>query len=127
MYLPGICFYVMAGMTAAWAYRRLVVRWPRPVATGDRIALVGMALVALVYGSLAYHRSAVWENELTLWQDTTVKSPEFSDGHLNLGAANLRAGRLDEAEAAYRRAQELGHPKGEVGLWAVDDRRRKRP
>jgi hypothetical protein len=127
MYLPGIGFYVMAGMTAAWVYRPLAVRWPRPEVTGGRVALVGMAVVALVYGSLAYHRSAVWENELTLWQDTTVKSPEFSDGHLNLGAANLRAGRLDEAETAYRRAHELGNPKGEVGLWAVDDRRRKRP
>ena len=67
----------------------------------------------------------VWETELALWQDTTVRSPEFSDGHVNLGAANLRAGRLDEAEAAYRRGHELGNPKGEIGLWVVDERRRQ--
>jgi hypothetical protein len=127
MYLPGIGFYVMAGMGATWMYRRFTVNRPKSEVTGNRVALIGMAAIAFVYGSLAYQRSAVWETELTLWQDTTVKSPEFSDGHLNLGAANLRAGRLDEAETAYRRAHELGNPKGEVGLWAVDERRRRQP
>jgi hypothetical protein len=130
MYLPGIGFYVMAGMGVAWVYRRLASRWPKLAGTGDgtgvaRIAGIGMAAVAFVYGSLAYQRSAVWETELALWQDTTVRSPEFSDGHVNLGAANLRAGRLDEAEAAYRRGHELGNPKGEIGLWVVDERRRQ--
>ena len=127
MYLPGIGFYVMAGMGATWMYHRFTVNRPKSEVTGNRVALIGMAAIAFVYGSLAYQRSAVWETELTLWQDTTVKSPEFSDGHLNLGAANLRAGRLDEAETAYRRAHKLGNPKGEVGLWAVDERRRRQP
>lgn len=125
MYLPGIGFYVMVGMAAAWGYARIHSRWAATADFGRAASIVAMAGVALVYGSLTYQRSAVWESELSLWEHTTRVSPEFSDGHLNLGAANLRAGRLDEAEVAYRRAHELGNPKGEVGLRIIEERRKK--
>jgi hypothetical protein len=125
MYLPGIGFYVLAGIGAGACFRWVVQRWPKVKALESGFAAVAIVTAALIYGGLAYQRSAVWENEITLWTDTTLKSPEFSDGHLNLGAANLRAGRLDAAEVAYRRAHKMGNPRGEKGLWIVAERRRQ--
>lgn len=124
MYLPAIGLYVIAGMGLGWLFRKLAQNRPTLAGNGERLALVGMVLAALVYGGLAFQRSAVWASELALWENTTRMSPQFSDGHVNLGAANLRLGRFDEAEAAYRRGFELGNPTGEVGLRVVEGRRR---
>jgi hypothetical protein len=125
MYLPGIGFYVLAGIGAAACYRWMAVRWPKMAALKNVLVVIAMLGVTAVYGSLTYQRSTVWRNEITLWTDTTEKTPDFSDGHLNLGAANLREGNLDAAESAYRQADELGNPLGKKGIRIVEEARRQ--
>lgn len=125
MYLPAIGLYVLAGMAGTWAFGRAERHWSALADHRNGIVVLTLAAVVGVYGTLAFQRSAVWKNEVSLWQDTTRKTPEFSDGHVNLGAANLRLGRLDEAEAAYQRGLEMGHPKGAIGLRIVEGRRAK--
>ena len=61
---------------------------------------------------LSWQRAPVWAGELTLWADAAAKGPQVPKAHLRLGDALAAAGRLQEAEAAYRQALALrpDHP-----------------
>jgi tetratricopeptide (TPR) repeat protein len=72
-----------------------------------RAALVGLAVVVAALSVATWRRNAVWDSELSLWSDVVMKSPNRVRGHVNLGLAWQRAGRLDEAEKQYRRALEI--------------------
>ena len=76
-----------------------------PLHKRGRLLLWGACLVIL--GTLARQRSAVWEDELSLWQDAVVKGPGMYRSHMHLGGALEQQGRLDEALYHYQRAAEL--------------------
>lgn len=65
------------------------------------------SVVLLTLASLTISRNAVWQSEIALWEDVTVKSPKKGRGYGALGHAYQRSGFADRAEAAYRRAIEL--------------------
>ena len=61
-------------------------------------------VVILSLGLAAYHRNWTWRSELALWTDVTEKAPHNNRGWYNLGRELYSAGRLPEAETAYRTA-----------------------
>ncbi|NJD92405.1 MAG: tetratricopeptide repeat protein, partial [Geobacter sp.] len=65
------------------------------------------SLVVLLLSLLTIVRNQVWQSEISLWEDVTVKSPKKGRGYGALGHAYQRSGNFDRAEAAYRRAIEL--------------------
>lgn len=67
-------------------------------------ALVICSTIILSLGLAAYQRNWVWRSELALWSDVTEKAPHNNRGWYNLGRAFHLAGRLSEAETAYRTA-----------------------
>src|SRR5262249_14508569 len=90
-YLPlaGLCW------TAAGAFAPLPARAPR---AATALALVG-ALTTVTHA-----RNRVWRDELALWSDSVAKSPGSARAQNNLGLALEAAGRLPEAERAFRAA-----------------------
>ena len=63
-----------------------------------------LAVLLLVYGSLAVQRSQVWRTPATLWADALAKAPLMPRPHLYMGDVYKAAGNREEALAAYRRA-----------------------
>ncbi|TAN63444.1 tetratricopeptide repeat protein [bacterium] len=58
---------------------------------------VVIAVMIIAAGVTAYARNSVWADELALWKDTSMKSPNKARPYSNIGFALAKAGRLDEA------------------------------
>jgi Flp pilus assembly protein TadD len=58
----------------------------------------------LLLSLLTISRNLVWQSEIALWEDVTVKSPHKGRGYGALGHAYQRNGYVDKAEMAYRQA-----------------------
>lgn len=61
-------------------------------------------LTANAYG--IYQRNKVWKDELSLWQDVTIKSPKNGRGHMNYGLALMADADYANAEIAFNKALE---------------------
>ena len=103
MALPmvGLC------MAAAWACFAVFGYRARPA-----LAL-GLSAVAAL-GVATHARNALWRDEQGFWSDVAAKSPGLVAPQNNLGMALFAAGRLDEAEASFRRALALDPRDAEV-------------
>lgn len=123
VYLPALGLYVIVGMSVAWAYTLATKRFPALARAKDGMLAVALLAVTVVYGTLAYQRTAVWATEISLWEDTVVKSPDFSGGYINLGLAYVKEGNYDSAERAFLSAARLGNPKGGALLFRVRQQR----
>lgn len=69
-------------------------------------AAIGAATV-IVLGVLTFLQSRIYESPVTLWTDTTKKSPGNWIGFTALGRALADAKQIEPAMAAHRRAYEL--------------------
>ncbi|HLY95694.1 MAG TPA: tetratricopeptide repeat protein, partial [Sideroxyarcus sp.] len=65
------------------------------------------AVLLLTLGSLTALRNQVYATEISLWQDTAMKSPYKARVHNNLGHAYLLAQRPDEARREFATALQL--------------------
>ena len=95
IYLPAVFILIALPIVAA--------------STTGRPYIVASALVmlSLALGAAAYARNAVWSDNITLWSDVVLKSPDKARGHNNLGLAYKEAGDLDKALMYFRRTLEL--------------------
>ena len=75
--------------------------------------LVCAALLAIC-GVLAQQRSAVWQDELSLWTDAVAKAPFMYRAHMHLGEALRLEGRRREALQHHQLASELAPDVVEV-------------
>ena len=78
-----------------------VVCLNRFIASRAALSALLFAMVAL-YSSWTYQRNFVWQDELSLWQNSIEKAPGSARAHNNLGVALETAGQLDEAMLHYR-------------------------
>lgn len=99
LYFPMIGISTLAGYCVDTIGRRSVRS--RQLA----VVLPLLVLVALAVGS--HFRSRVWRDDVTLWQDATMKQPECAVAWGNLGEAYHYAGDLPADAAAYARSLEL--------------------
>jgi len=99
LYLPSIGFFVAAlGLGLA--------RWP-----GRRALPAAVGVVVAVYAAGTFARSQVWADALTLWQDTTVKSPNKWRPYTWLGREYSDRKMFGQAGEAYQRAAALAPQK----------------
>jgi tetratricopeptide (TPR) repeat protein len=91
VYLPsmGLCWAVAA--VAAYF-------------SGKRQFLLLAALIVALLSLLTLARNRVWQSEIALWQDVTIKSPDKGRGYGALGHAYQRSGANEAAVAAYQKA-----------------------
>lgn len=106
MYLPAIPFFVLISWVAGQA----------AILSASRQRLIYTATAALFiifYASIAFFRVDVWENDLTFWTDTAVKSPNLYVSHYNLGYVLEERGMYEEAVREYEIAIRI-HPSNEA-------------
>lgn len=117
MYLPLMALVVLAVIGGRWVLRRLVTA--DRVRTGWAVALVAVTAGAL--GAVTVGRNRDYHDPLVLWQETARQRPQNVRAHSGLGVALVREGRLEEAEAAYRRALEIdpAYPEAAYNLGRV--------
>ena len=70
-------------------------------------AVSSCLLVVFIFSYAAYARNAVWEDEISLWEDVVKKSPQSPRGHNNLGYIFYKKGLTDKAIAQYNIALQL--------------------
>ena len=102
MYMPmvGIALLValvISDAAAACQRRRLRMVWI-PAAS---------VVVLLAFGGLAWARNGMWNDPLTLWQDTVRKQPGNPRAHTNLGIRYLQRGNVHDARLALETALDL--------------------
>jgi len=73
-----------------------------------QLALALFAIVFLFGNAFGvYQRNKVWKDELSLWQDVTIKSPKNGRGHMNYGLALMAKADYSKAEVYFNKALEL--------------------
>lgn len=99
-YLPSAGIFIAIACLLDWLITRRAALL-RPV---------GIAFLSAVVSALSLAtcmRNEVWRTNITLWEDAVAKSPDKARPRSNLGVSYAEAGRMDEAEAAIRKAAEL--------------------
>jgi tetratricopeptide (TPR) repeat protein len=64
-------------------------------------------LVIIAFSSITYSRNALWQDSVTLWRDTTLKSPTKFRPRFNLAKEYEARGDLNLAAESYRAAINL--------------------
>ena len=72
-----------------------------------RYRLIVTAALVVVLSVITIDRSAVYDDEISLYTDMVAKSPHKARPHNNLGDALKKAGRFKEAGPHFERALEL--------------------
>lgn len=97
VYLPSIG-WVMAITASLWiALEKLQSRFPEL----RRKVILFLVFVVIFFSILTFARNAVWRDEVRMWKDVVSKSPNKARGHLNLGIALGKEGRLEEAAREF--------------------------
>lgn len=119
LYLPSIAFFAILGLCS----RAIYLRCRKPA----RVLAVAMLVAYICFlGAKTHWRNLVWQDEITLWQDTIRKSPGKARGHIFLGGALLGRGRLSEAVEQFEKAVSLDpqNAKAHLALGTVCARRK---
>ncbi|MBU1424286.1 MAG: tetratricopeptide repeat protein [Gammaproteobacteria bacterium] len=72
-----------------------------------KVLRVAAAVLLLTFATLTVLRNQVYASEISLWQDTVLKSPNKARVHNNLGHAYLLAQRYDAARSEFTAALQL--------------------
>jgi len=108
MYLP---LAALVSFFVAGAYRLVRhahsrpadgVKSARTTQSAAKLVACVCAGVAILYVVLDVRRLDVYQDEVTLWQDTARHVPESALVHMNLGLALINAGRAEEAIEQYK-------------------------
>ena len=113
-YLPSIGWGV-ALMTSLWiALEKLDSRFPKL----RRKVILSLVFVVIFFSALTFTRNAIWTDEVRMWKDVVSKSPHKARGHLNLGIALGKKGRIEEAMREFETTLKLnsGEAKAHNGL-----------
>lgn len=73
----------------------------------DQMWKLAAAALLLVLTSLTMLRNQVYASEISLWEDTVMRSPHKARVHNNLGYAYLQAQRTEDARREFELAQQL--------------------
>jgi tetratricopeptide (TPR) repeat protein len=103
VYLPSVGFFIALtsaiGLVGAW--------W------GNRMAYAGKALVyvmlaaVIILSAATYARNGVWQEDISLWEDASNKSPGKIRPLNNLGNTYFDRGNLGQAMVLYQRALKI--------------------
>ncbi len=114
LYLPGIGLVVafMASIFSAVQFigsrRRFALFYSVPP------LIIFIAAITIVLSIAAYQRNAVWQDEMSLWENVVRKSPQKARGHNNLGIAYYKEGLTDKAIEHYLIALKLNPDYAEI-------------
>jgi tetratricopeptide (TPR) repeat protein len=93
-YLPSLLAILL---TVTLIYRHLKPQW---------LKVAILCVVVAMFSQWTYQRNKVWGDDLTLWTDATMKSPNKARPRVNLGVALADRGRTEEAVDHFSKALE---------------------
>jgi tetratricopeptide (TPR) repeat protein len=82
--------------------------------TFQRIELLVVIVLALLYGSATYQRNSVWKDDLSLWTDIVKKTPRQARAYHYLGLAYHNSNDLDSAIIHYKKSLSLNPFQSDV-------------
>ncbi len=102
--LPSLAWCVMLGhlINSLWEFRPQYSKFSQ-----DFPALVGVSLfisISLAYGGMTVRQNDIWQNSVTLWEDTLAKYPNSSPANVNLSVIYISHGKYKEAQELCVRA-----------------------
>jgi tetratricopeptide (TPR) repeat protein len=101
MYLPFLGILAVVAELGAFADARL--RRSRQGTGPNRLVVAAVVAAAFVpLAELTRRRNEVYTDDVRLWSDVVQKSPRKTRGYVNLGAAYLRAGAVEDAERTFK-------------------------
>jgi protein O-mannosyl-transferase len=89
LYLPSVGFVALAAM--------FLTKTAEKSSRGTIVLIGALALVTGLYSLGTIRRNAVWRSDYTLFEDTTIKSPDSAIAREKFATALMEQGRLDEA------------------------------
>lgn len=72
-----------------------------------KLVVIAILAVSLIFGVATYKRNAVWQSEVSLWEDVATKSPAKPRGYYNLGVMYMNRGEHDRAIDSFLKSLEL--------------------
>lgn len=112
--LPALIGALLLMLRDAWSAvaRRAIGAGIEPARTSRGARAVGLAVAAALcvgYGSLAHARGRVWKSGFHMMADAERHYPEGMAAQTRLATRAARAGRVEEAAAALRKANARGY------------------
>ncbi|MDY6951495.1 MAG: tetratricopeptide repeat protein [Thermodesulfobacteriota bacterium] len=96
VYLPMVGFALVLSYSLFYALSRKRL-W----------AVMTASVLILSLATVTYLRNRIWQDDMTLWADVLSKNPQSARAHLNLGAALVSQGKVDDAIGHYRKALKI--------------------
>ena len=81
---------------------------------GIKFVLLVLFLLVAAYAMMTCRRNAVWKDDLALWSDVVLKSPQKDRGYNYRGVANQQRGDLDQAISDFTRAVAINPKSSEA-------------
>ncbi|MEK6590200.1 MAG: tetratricopeptide repeat protein [Nitrospinota bacterium] len=115
LYLPSIGFFLAMGGAFGLMIEGSEEIWTKGV---WRTAII---CIIITLSIATYKRNTVWRDEVTLWEDVVLKSPNKARGHNNLGFIYKAQGRLDESIREFQSSLKINpdHIKARRNLGTV--------
>ncbi|MEN6383650.1 MAG: tetratricopeptide repeat protein [Phycisphaerales bacterium] len=106
LYLPmfGLCFAVAA----------MLCQLKTPKGIYKFISISVTAMIYLYFCYFTLEREKVWNNSLSLWQDTVKKNPKSFTGNNNLGFVFYDKGQYQNALSYFQKASEIDRASAEA-------------
>jgi Flp pilus assembly protein TadD len=92
---------------AAWRRVAPALRSPLIRRTVEGVAIMGGIVGLALAVTVDRARSAVWADDVRLWQEVVARSPESRSAHINLGVGYMTRKDYERAEESFRRAVTL--------------------
>lgn len=105
------CFIPYMGLTMAFVFGTkyvLETYCPSIVTSKKGPSIITLFIILFLFANAygVHQRNKVWKDELSLWQDVTLKSPKNGRGHMNYGLALMAQGDYTKAEISFTKALE---------------------
>ena len=97
IYLPSIGFIIGAVRSLFLIENRYKWRILTPI----------LCVIILLLSILAFERNTIWQSEISLWQDASIKFPQNARSFANLGYAYAKQGNCEESIKASKIAIKL--------------------
>jgi tetratricopeptide (TPR) repeat protein len=81
VYLPSVGFFIAIGTIGLW------FGWQRDSLFAKQGIILGLLIISIILAGATWKRNLVWTNDVTLWEDATVKKPYSARSWNNLGGA----------------------------------------
>jgi len=103
VYLPSVGIFITISTAAFIITNKLKSKWQ----IANKIVILTLIAITIALLIATHTRNAVWQDEVSLWEDVVRKSPNKMRGHNNLGAVYAAKGWFDKAIEHYQIALRL--------------------